>query len=91
MVILILYPYNILNIKHFEIKSMPHFLDGPVCWFKLKWQDINYKEMYRRIKESDLYDEKLKMYKVNASLSNVTFEVGRATAFTPGWLENESI
>ena len=31
------------------------------------------------------------MYKVNASLADSSFELGRARAFTPGWLENESI
>ena len=31
------------------------------------------------------------MYKVNESLAGVSFEAGRALAFTPGWLENESI
>ena len=31
------------------------------------------------------------MYKVNASLSEASFELGRACAFTPGWLENESV
>ena len=43
------------------------------------------------VKESDLYDEKLKMYKVNASLSSASYELGRAVAFMSGWLENESI
>ena len=31
------------------------------------------------------------MYKVNESLAGVTYEAGRALAFTPGWLENESV
>ena len=31
------------------------------------------------------------MYKVNASLENASFELGRCKSFTPGWLENESI
>ena len=31
------------------------------------------------------------MYKVNASLKEASYEIGRARAFTPGWLENESI
>jgi hypothetical protein len=31
------------------------------------------------------------MYKVNASLEEQSHEIGRARAFTPGWLENESI
>ena len=43
------------------------------------------------MKNSDLYDTKLSMYKVNASLQDASFELGRARAFTPGWLENESI
>ncbi|MBO6283858.1 MAG: hypothetical protein J6M63_08010, partial [Pseudobutyrivibrio sp.] len=54
--------------------------------------DINAKRaMYSKIKESDLFDEKLSMYKVNASLKDASFELGRCRAFTPGWLENESI
>jgi hypothetical protein len=31
------------------------------------------------------------MYKVNAPLDGQSHEIGRARAFTPGWLENESI
>jgi len=31
------------------------------------------------------------MYKVNAPLANLPLDIGRARAFTPGWLENESI
>lgn len=31
------------------------------------------------------------MYKVNASLKDASYEIGRAKAFTPGWLENESV
>ena len=36
-------------------------------------------------------DSKLKMYKLNASLADLPYEVGRARAFPAGWLENESI
>ena len=31
------------------------------------------------------------MYKVNASLISASYELGRAVAFVPGWLENESV
>jgi len=31
------------------------------------------------------------MYKVNAALADLPQEIGRTRAFTPGWLENESI
>ena len=45
----------------------------------------------RRVRESALYDRELGMYKVNESLAGVSLEAGRAVAFSPGWLENESI
>ena len=43
------------------------------------------------MRANELYDKKLSMYRVNASIQNCSFEVGRARAFTPGWLENASI
>lgn len=79
----------------------PLFLEGPVHWLKLGQiaggsDDLQVTgkqkaEMVRQIRESDLYDRKLQMYKVNASLQGVSYEAGRALAFTPGWLENESV
>ena len=48
-------------------------------------------ELYKQVKASALFDTKLKMYKVNASLENQPHGIGRARAFTRGWLENESI
>ena len=77
--------------KHFTMVKVPYFLEGPVRFLKLG-DDISAKRaMYSKIKESDLFDEKLSMYKVNASLKDASFELGRCRAFTPGWLENESI
>ncbi len=35
-----------------------------------------------------LFDGKLEMYRLNASLEALPHEIGRARAFTPGWLEN---
>jgi len=75
----------------FERKTMPLFLEGPVKYLKLIDGMKEKREAAEKVKASALYDEKLKMYKVNASLQDVTFEIGRAKAFTPGWLENESI
>ncbi len=48
-------------------------------------------QLYRQIKSSPLFDQELKMYKVNASLAAQPHDIGRARAFVPGWLENESI
>ena len=67
------------------------FLEGPVRYLKLPGSCEVKRELYRKVKNSDLYDKTLGMYKVNASLRRESYELGRATAFTPGWLENESI
>jgi hypothetical protein len=48
-------------------------------------------QLNQAIKGSPLYDQKLGMLKVNAPLEGESHEIGRARAFTPGWLENESI
>ena len=48
-------------------------------------------QLYQQIKASPLFDQELKMYKVNASLADQPHDIGRARAFVPGWLENESI
>lgn len=75
----------------FKVKEVPAFLEGPVRYLKLSNSMENKKALYENVKNSDLYDEKLSMYKVNASLLNESYELGRTRAFTPGWLENESI
>ena len=72
-------------------KALPLFLEGPVRYLKLPLSREKKLELTEKVCASELYDRKLKMYKVNASLEDVTFEAGRAKAFTPGWLENESI
>ncbi len=77
--------------KHFAVKQIPLFLEGPVRFLKLDKTMEEKRNLYAAVKNSDLYDEKLSMYKVNASLKDASYEIGRAKAFTPGWLENESI
>lgn len=75
----------------FTPTPMPLFLEGPVRWLKLNRPQEEKRALVYKIQESPLYDTSLGMYKVNASLENTTYEAGRARAFTPGWLENESI
>lgn len=75
----------------FTVKPVPAFLEGPVRYLKLEVAKEQKKTLYERVKNSELYDKKLSMYKVNASLEQASYELGRACAFTPGWLENESI
>lgn len=77
--------------QRFTVKPVPAFLEGPVRFLKLDNPKECKEELYQKVKNSDLYDTKLSMYKVNASLQDASYELGRARAFTPGWLENESI
>jgi hypothetical protein len=48
-------------------------------------------KLYVKVKQSDLYDAALKMFKISGSLVKMRQEIGRMMAFSPGWLENESI
>lgn len=75
----------------FRAEALPLFLEGPVRYLKLNLSREEKRELARKVRASGLYDPQLRMYKVNDSLENVSFEAGRAKAFTPGWLENESI
>ncbi|MNW31218.1 hypothetical protein D3C74_81270 [compost metagenome] len=82
---------NQIEIKAFKRHDLPHFLEGPVRALKVKQSPISPQELHRNIRNSGLYDDALGMYKVNESLDGQPFELGRSRAFTPGWLENESI
>lgn len=75
----------------FHAEALPLFLEGPVRNLKLDMSHEEKKALAEKVKGSNLYDRQLHMYKVNESLDGVSFEAGRALAFTPGWLENESI
>lgn len=77
-------------VKTFKPVVVPRFLESYVHNFRLKHSDERRRQLYMEVRDG-LYDEKLKMYKVNESLADSSFELGRCRAFTPGWLENESI
>jgi hypothetical protein len=74
----------------FKPVLLPLFLEGVVRAMKTASPETA-AELFQRVRTSDLFDRKLKMYKVNASLEDQPYHIGRARAFTPGWLENESI
>lgn len=75
----------------FRQHVLPYFLEGPVRYLKLKLSREQKQNVYEQVRKSQLYDKKLSMYKVNAPLAEESFELGRCRAFTPGWLENESV
>ncbi|WLR43928.1 hypothetical protein LC087_07400 [Bacillus carboniphilus] len=74
-----------------EPKPLAYFLEGPTRAFKtFDNQDIA-KKTHEAVKQTDLFDAQLKMYKTSVSLNEESFEIGRIKAFTPGWLERESV
>ena len=82
---------HIIKPLKFKPKPLPLFLEGPVHSLRVIESQRRAKQLFRALRKSPLYDKKLKMYKVNAPLSRMPEEIGRCRAFTPGWLENESI
>ncbi len=79
-----------IRVKRFSPAPLPLFLEGMVRRMKIL-DAASSENLYEQVKASSLYDRKLKMYKINASLNGWPKDIGRVCAFTPGWLENESI
>ncbi|MFH1191744.1 MAG: cellobiose phosphorylase [Candidatus Omnitrophota bacterium] len=77
--------------KKFTQKPIPLFLEGQMHGLRLSSGSKEARQLYRATRKSELFDKKLKMYKVTAPLNNMPEEIGRCQVFTPGWLENESI
>lgn len=78
-------------VTSFRRNDVPYFLEGPTRAMKISQQQSESQSLYDSIRRTGLYDAKLGMYKVNESLADQPFELGRSRAFTPGWLENESV
>ncbi|NQV14311.1 hypothetical protein HQ531_02550 [bacterium] len=75
----------------FKLVQLPHFLEGPVHFLRCLPEFELARDVVHNIRQSELYDKKLGMYKVNAPLTDQPMEIGRARVFSPGWFENESI
>lgn len=74
-----------------SVGRFPLFLEGPTRYLKTVSDMSSYTDMYSKVKKSGLRDEELKMYYVSASLEGQSYDMGRMMAFSPGWLENQSI
>ncbi len=77
--------------RKFRHKPVSAFLEGTVQALRTVGSVVDAKALYEAVRNSMLYDSKLGMYRVNAPLDDMSFEVGRSKIFSPGWLENESI
>jgi len=75
----------------FKQHRLPLFLEGPVHFLRCMPEPELAGKLADNVRASGLFDHKLGMYKVNASLADQAMEIGRARTFSPGWFENESI
>jgi len=82
----------LVNALAMKVGRFPLFLEGPVRYLKTVQGDLDStQDVYERVLNSGLRDDGLKMYTISASLKGQSFDMGRMMAFSPGWLENESI
>ncbi len=81
------------HVRALRFKQIPisPYLEGPVHALRVARGRDEAKKLYQSVKNSELYDRKLKMYKLNVPLTKESYEIGRSKIFTPGWLENESV
>ena len=81
---------GIVEVEKFKQRELPLFLEGFVRGYKTMDRNA-VAQKHAALHKSNLYDKKLKMYKINESLLQESYEIGRNRVFKPGWLENESI
>jgi hypothetical protein len=74
----------------FRQKPLPLFLEGFVHALRIaKPQEA--RALYEAVSHSELFDNKLGMYRLNAPLGENALDLGRIGIFNYGWLENGSI
>lgn len=81
---------GVIDARKFSQRALPLFLEGFVRAYKTMDKE-NVAARHKSLEATELFDKKLKMYKINESLESEPYEIGRNRVFKPGWLENESI
>ena len=85
-----------VSVKGFKAHPLPRFLEGPARYLSMKADSgdrtaADAGKVHMDVLSSGLYDSKLKMFKTSESIEELSLQYGRIRAFTPGWLERESI
>jgi len=83
--------FQCIKVMKFKQSPLPSFLESPVHFLRIEKDKNKALALAKAVRKSGLFDEKLKMYKVNEPLLNQPMEIGRTKTFSRGWLENESI
>jgi hypothetical protein len=78
-----------VKLYQFEQTPMALFLEGPVHYLRVFPENAH--QLYSAVKNSPLYDTRLKMYRCCESLDDQPLEIGRIKSYANGWLENGSI
>ncbi len=84
-----------MNEGHVEVTSfkqtqLPLFLEGFVHAMRIAPPD-EARKLYQSVCDSELFDKKLGMFKVNEPLGENALDLGRIGIFHYGWLENGSV
>ncbi|TAN68147.1 MAG: hypothetical protein EPN17_09930 [Methylobacter sp.] len=77
-------------VTRFQQKPLPLFLEGFVHALRIA-EPEEVRRLYHAARNSELFDKKLGMYRVNEPLGENALELGRIGVFNYGWLENGSI
>lgn len=85
------YGYSRVKALKFKQRPIPYYLEGPVHILRIEKDPEKARNLYNAIRKTGLYDEELKMYKVNDNIMDETNEIGRQNVFPRGWLENEAV
>lgn len=80
-----------VKVTSFKRTALPLFLEGEVHYMRTETDKNKILKHVKNMKNSNVYDKKLKMFKVNENLKPESFEIGRSRIFNRGWLENESV
>ena len=78
-----------VKVHGFKALPVPKFLEGPARYLSAGAKDAE--KVHNMVAGSGLYDSKLRMFKTSESIEDLSLSYGRVRAFTPGWLERESI
>jgi hypothetical protein len=79
-----------VKVNSWNYRMLPHYLEAPANDLKITNDPQKARQIYQKIKQTELYDQKLGLYLTSRPLDDETLTIGRARAFTKGWLEREA-
>ena len=84
------YGLQAVKVNAFSSRPLPYFLEGPARYMKTIEGEAA-ANLHKKVMASPIYDEGIQMFKTSECLEEASMEIGRIRAFTPGWLERESV